>query len=474
MLALFIFINSIAFACSNNNDSNLSDLNGSIEKSGKTDITIKVKGLNEGKLYLNGIYGKTLFSMDSLHANRKGVIKIQMDTLLRGGLYYVVFPDKKTFIQLLLGDDQVFEMETEMDDLLLKMEVKGSIDNELFYENLKYEKDYNSKYQAIDFSQAKKGTPERKKLELEREKLVDKRKAHVKEITSRYPDSFFSIYKIAGQNPELRKFKLPNGEVDNDKQVWHYRNEFWDNVDFTDSRLVYTPVYHNKLERYITKLTPQVGDSLIRYADEITRKAMVNKDLFKYTANFIALEYEESKIMDWEKVYVHMVENFFSHELAYWSDSTNIYRLHQRARQMKPSLLGSQGQDINCRNDKGGMSRLFDIKSEMIVLFLYTPECEHCQKEAPELVKIYNEWKDRGVDVYALCIDPGDKRWKKFIKDNKFPWKHNVIDPENESRFRFKYNVDITPEMYVLDKNRIIVGKNLKAFQLPTIFERHL
>jgi peroxiredoxin len=467
-------VGSLISSCSNNTDAENTSATTEIQNTGRADISIKVNGLSAGTCFLNGIYGKTLFSIDSMSASSDGHIEIQSDTLIPGGLYYVIFPDKKTYFQLLLSEDQIFEIETTVGSLVQSMKVKGSIDNELFYENLKYEEVHNDKFQAVDIFSAAEGTPERKKMEQQRQELIDDRRDHIKAITSRAPNSFFSKFKLAGQNPVLKDFRLPDGTVDNDKQVQTYRSEFWDNVDFNDARLLRTPVYHNKLERYITKLVAQNGDSLVKYADVITKKSMVNGELFKYTSNYIALEYEESKIMDWEKVYVHMVENYFTFEHAFWSDSTNIYRLSQKARQMKPSLLGSVGQDIEFKNDKGGTSKLYDLKSPLVVLFLFSPGCEHCQKEAPELVKIYHEWKDRGVDVFTICIDPPEDEWRQFIKDNNFPWEHNIYDPDNESRFRFKYNVDITPEIYVINKDRVIVGKNLKAFQLPTIFERNL
>ena len=47
----------------------------------------------------------------------------------------------------------------------------------------------------------------------------------------------------------------------------------------------------------------------------------------------------------------------------------------------------------------------------------------------------------------------------------------DVYDPALESRFHEKYFVDITPELYVLDKNNIIIGKNLKPEPLPEQYE---
>ena len=62
--------------------------------------------------------------------------------------------------------------------------------------------------------------------------------------------------------------------------------------------------------------------------------------------------------------------------------------------------------------------------------------------------------------------------WKKFVKEKGFTFT-NVYDPTNRAIYG-KYFVDITPELYVMDKDRILVGKNLHANQLEQVFEREL
>ncbi|MEO6189416.1 MAG: DUF5106 domain-containing protein, partial [Saprospiraceae bacterium] len=47
----------------------------------------------------------------------------------------------------------------------------------------------------------------------------------------------------------------------------------------------------------------------------------------------------------------------------------------------------------------------------------------------------------------------------------------NVYEPTNISIYA-KYFVDITPEIYILNKERKIIGKNLKSFQIATILDR--
>lgn len=61
-------------------------------------------------------------------------------------------------------------------------------------------------------------------------------------------------------------------------------------------------------------------------------------------------------------------------------------------------------------------------------------------------------------------------KWKAYIKKNGLSWT-NVHDPTNRSIYG-KYYVDVTPEIYVLNKERKIIGKNLKSDQIQIIIDR--
>ena len=121
-------------------------------------------------------------------------------------------------------------------------------------------------------------------------------------------------------------------------------------------------------------------------------------------------------------------------------------------------------------NEKGETVSIYGMKSPIKVVFIYSYDCEHCQKEAPEMVRVYNEWKNKGLDVFAICTDTDKTKWLEFIGKNRMAF-HNVFDPERKSRYDRKYHIDITPELYVLDKNNKIIASNLSPDQLPEFLE---
>jgi thiol-disulfide isomerase/thioredoxin len=168
-----------------------------------------------------------------------------------------------------------------------------------------------------------------------------------------------------------------------------------------------------------------------------------------------------------------MVQNFFTDELAFWANEYEIDRLQQDAAIIASSKLNAPARDIELVDLDGNNISLLDTEAELIVLYFYSPECENCQKETPKLKEVYNQWKNRGIEVFAVCIEPDEAAWRNYIVPEYTDW-INGFDPNNGAAYNFKYHVNVTPEIYVIDQERKIVGKDLKAFQLPTIFERHL
>jgi len=201
---------------------------------------------------------------------------------------------------------------------------------------------------------------------------------------------------------------------------------------------------------------------------------MPYKDYFRFFSNWIALQHENTKttVMDGEAVYVHIVKTYFTDELATWDTHENLEKLRQHVSEMEASLLGRKGPDVRAMDVNGQYRSIYESTAPIVVIFMFSPDCEHCQKESPEIERLYKKWKDKGVDFFGIAISTTDAEWKEFVKKNGFTFT-NVYDPTNRAIYA-KYFVDITPELYVLNKDRTIVAKNLKSEQLETIFEREL
>lgn len=440
-----------------------------------TDIQFQFKDAPVGTYKVIGMFGGNNYLADSV-VHKTGVLRWKRATPVTGGLYYFVFPDQQTFVQLLLDKDQVFTLVGDKADPIGTVQVDGSIDNALFYENLRWEQRFKARLDSTEnaLKVLPVNSPNRAYLDNLKNQLLASRKSLLESYKSQHPESFFTVFKLAGQNPDLQYPRLPDGGLDTVQQIYLYRSAYWANTDLKDERLYRTPVVPNKLKTFMTQITPQTTDSVIKSADIVTKRSMSCDECFKYVANWIAIQYEKPTFMGGDAILVHMVDTYFTDANAHWfkEKPEDLPKIRKKVNDMRPSLVGKIGQDLRCRNIAGGYDNLYDLKGKAKIVYMYSVTCSHCQERTPELRKVYDEWHSLGLEVYALCLDPDEVKWKEFVVKYKIEPFHNVIDPKYESLYYRKYHADITPELYILDENNKIVAKDLHPNQVGTILEK--
>ncbi len=456
--------------------------NGSVDRVSKTpeenrkmsslDLQVSIKGAPQGKYYLMGIFTDQYYKAAESEINGEE-LKFSLDEPVKPGLFYVLFPDQKTGIQLLIDQDQQFSITTDVNDLAGAMVVEGSADNKRFYEALRFESEIQPELTAVStsFKQYTVGSPEHNEANEAYKVLRDKRSSTLRDMFKDEPESMFTAFKEAGQNPDLDYIYEADGTLSPGYLV-KYRSQFWDNVNFADNRLLYTPVITNKLNRYFGELMPQNPDTIRKYASELVDQVLNYDDYFKYFSNWITLKYEPTKttLMDPEAVFVHMIQNYFTDERAYWADSAQVYALQLRAYEMSGSLTGQDGPDVTANGPDGKPYSISDLKDDYIVVFMWNPDCDHCIEEMPLMIEFHNEWDDKGIDIYSIAVNTEKEKWIETVEKYKMPW-INVFDPTNRAIYG-KYYVDNTPEIYVLNPERKIIGKNLNVNQITTIIDR--
>ncbi len=438
-------------------------------------INFVVEGLNAQKVKIIGMIGTNNFLVDSFFTDSSGSKIFTQDKEMPGGLYYFVFEESR-FFQFLLDKDQEFSMTTRKDDLVSSMVVTGSQDNDLFYQNLKFEEKFKTDLdrKEAEIAGSMVNSKQRKKLEAQKDSLIQSRVDHIRSFKTNYPESFFTVFKIAGQNPDLNYPKKPDGSLDTAAQVYQYRQDYWNGVDLQDERLLRTPVLSNKLKTYITKITDQKPDSVIKSAEYVISRCRNNKEIFKFVLNWVALEYQKPAIMGMDAVFVHFILKYWTPEIAFWSNQEEIKNLRRDAGFREVSMLGKTGQDIICTGLDGTPRRLYDLPGPVRILYMWSYTCSHCKERSPVLREVFDQWNAKGLQVYSLCLDDDETKWKATVAEYRMEPYTNVIDPKYSSGYYKKFHVDVTPELYVFDKDWKIVSKDLHPNQIGSTLEELL
>ena len=436
------------------------------------DIKLEVEGLSEGEyVALVGNYLGENYLIDSTRVQENGVIHFTHEVPYNQGLAFALL-ENDAAIEMLITEDQTFSLETSFAAIDDDMKVEGSIDNELFYKTLQLEKSNGKEIIAIN-QQLYDSIEDRSTLETELQIKIDERYAFYENLEKNYPNSFYTKYKIAAQNPDMRTYDRQAEKLSLEAYKSVFKNKFWDEVDFSDERLLSTPVIRNKLEYFINELVDEKSDSIVKYANQLIDSVLEYPVYYKFFSNWMLKKYEpvKSNLMDAEAVYVNIVNRYFTKDRATWVDSMTIYGFQQKAYAMAGSLRGKQGRDVKGRDINGVVHSIYGQSSDYVLLYVFNPKCELCKYETPKLVERYAAWKAKGIEIIAVATDADKEELSDYIKKQhiKFPV---ISDPNNRLLYP-NYYVDKTPELYLLNESRTIIGKNLQTEMVDGVVEYH-
>ncbi|PLX15182.1 MAG: hypothetical protein C0599_17160 [Salinivirgaceae bacterium] len=437
-------------------------------------IKFKIEGLPNQDIIIAHHFGENTLVDDTLHLNNDGYGVMERDTLLPKGLYLCIYPDH-TYFEFILDDDQKFEIETTIgksaDEYIKNMSIKGSQINEVFFDYQLFMVDLNQ--QSNDLRQALKSDPNNKELKDKIENLNTLVKNKWSDIKINYPGTFMSKMLIGLQDIEVPDPpKDENGNItDSLFQYNYYKDHFFDNIDFSDNQLLYSPIYHRKLQYFFEKIVAKRPDSVIAASDRLLQKLDGNTKYFQYTLAHIFNKYANSNYMGFDKVMVHLADTYYLNGKADWVSQKYLTKLKERVDKLRPNLIGTVAPRLDkMQSVEGYFYPLHDIKAKYVVVAFWEPGCGHCKKEIPQLhEEVFIGLHDYDVQVYAVYTQSDFKEWTEFLeKKSLLDWV-NVWDPNNFTNFRNKYDVYSTPTLYLLDKDKKIIAKRVDVKTIISI-----
>lgn len=435
-------------------------------------IKINIEGNSDSLLLLTSYYGEKIKLVDTAYNNSKGDFIFEGYQKLPGGIYMTVSSDKKKLFEFIVGKDQNFSMQTDTSNYVQNMKIVGSKDNQVFFDYLLYNENLYQKNKELvnKIDSLSALNLDVKDLQNERNDLNKEAINYKIDIINNNKDLFVSTLLNS-----MRDVDIPDSlenSIDSTSVYRYYRTHYWDNLKLNDSSLLRTPILMRKVKQYMDNMVAINPDSVITAIDDVIAKTRPSKEVTGYLVWHFISEYQNPKYMGFDKVFVHLVDNYFSKEEIINTTPSILSSLQERADKIRPILLNMPAPNLILIDTAGVLTSFRSIKNKYTVLFFWDSECGICGKEIIAINDIYKK-PEYDFEVFAINVNSDLEKWKEAIKEKNVPG-INVNGTRSATKdFHDLYDIYGTPVIYVLDKEKRIIAKRISADKLAAFFDNY-
>jgi len=439
---------------------------------------------------------------DTCKRIKNGVIQFKGKKELDKGVYTLVSEAKSIYFDFFINENQKFTITTENSDVVSNLKSVGNKENEMFFSYIKYITNKNQDFNKV--REQTKGKSKEDSTNFINEKVKELNtdvKKFDKEFMEKAKGTF--VYDVLNLKTEKEATEIPkakNGRPDSVYQYYYYKGHYFDGVNFKDERIIRTPFFDDRIKKYFDNVILLHPDTVIQEIDKILAKCDENNLIYNLLIGYFTYKYEQSKIMGFDKVFVHVADKYIisGRAKSVYTEET-VKNIKGRVDIMRNLLLDAKVSELNMIDTTNGRTvrkmgfdtastsksitdlyyknidqltplfkTLYSVNAKYTVLVFWAADCGHCQTEVPKLHEDLKAIKGT-IDYKVFAVQTKDElfdSWKKFIVEKKLTDFIHVFDPIHLNNLKERFDIYSTPVLYILDKDKKIKAKRLGAEQV--------
>ncbi|MFB3390303.1 TlpA family protein disulfide reductase [Flavobacterium sp. LAR06] len=270
------------------------------------------------------------------------------------------------------------------------------------------------------------------------------------------PKSSFVAYYLS-----LGRLVQDMANAANRDPAWIAKNENdFKAIDFADERLLHTGLikdlisgFYQMLESYGDR--DKVNEHANKATDVLLKNTDAHPELKKEIALYLYKKLEERSLF--KPAEFLALKMLGDNTCMLDAKSAALYGLYEKM------AGGKTAPEIQLSpNNTKGFSTVGEIKNKYKLVVFGASWCGKCQVDIPDLKKYYSQWQDKyDVEIVFVSVDTDPVAYVGFVQD--FPWVSSCDFKGWDTKAAMDYGVFLTPTMYLLDTNNVILLKPFNA-----------
>ncbi len=270
---------------------------------------------------------------------------------------------------------------------------------------------------------------------------------------------------LAARILNTRRMPFTEGNLTPQERDSIYREQFLSRVEFTDTLLLNTNIYTDKLFQYINffmnrEAGPRENEAvIIKVLDRIEPQISVNEEIRNNLLQFLISGFEAMKM---EEVLAHISSNYLQ------QCGSSMDMVKRRLEGYKKMAIGQKVPDVVAMDINNNPVSLYSEVNPYTLLIFWHTGCSHCQilmNKLPEYIQ-KGLFRKHNVKILCISIDEKQEDWEKYSKEHPTQWTSAYVEGAFDSQAAIDFNLFATPSIFLLDNNNQIIAKPITPDEL--------